>query len=117
MPHITIDYAPQLAEALDLRVLVSELHPLVLERTRSGGVCKTLCRPAAQGFVGEHDRVGFVHLEVGLLPGRSEALKAELAEELLELLGKHLVAGAAGEAVASVEVRDLGASYRLAHSW
>ncbi|MFJ2868728.1 5-carboxymethyl-2-hydroxymuconate Delta-isomerase [Kitasatospora sp. NPDC087314] len=114
MPHITIDYSPRLADAFDRQALLRELHPMVLEEAGSAGVCKTLCRPAAETCVGDPDtdragRTGFVHITVALLPGRSDDLKARLAEDVLALLGKHLP----HDAVSSVEVRDLAASYRL----
>lgn len=117
MPHITIDYPAQLAGAFDRGAFVEELHPIVLEETGSTGVCKTFFRPV-EAYVG--DRGGaeavFVHVEVGLLPGRPETLKAQLSETILALVGKHVVVDGAEEAVFSVEVRDLADSYRLSPS-
>ncbi|MFF8287127.1 5-carboxymethyl-2-hydroxymuconate Delta-isomerase [Streptomyces albus] len=117
MPHITIDYSRELEAAFDRRAFVRELHPMVLARTGSAGVCKTFCRPAAETYAGEGEAgpVAFVHVEVGLLPGRPEPLKARLAEQVLALLDKHLPAAArpGGEVIRSAEIRDLAASYRL----
>ncbi|MFF8594797.1 5-carboxymethyl-2-hydroxymuconate Delta-isomerase [Streptomyces sp. NPDC015220] len=114
MPHLTIDYSAELTDGFDRVALLKELHPLVLEESGSTGVCKTFLRPA-ETYVG--DRLGeervFVHVEVGLMPGRSEARKAHLSERILELLARHLPAGGADGAVVSVEVRELASSYRL----
>ncbi|GGQ81232.1 hypothetical protein GCM10010145_58710 [Streptomyces ruber] len=115
MPHLTIDYSVQLADVLDRAALVRELHPLVLERSGSTGVCKTFLRPA-ETYVGDgaHGGSAFVHVEVGLRPGRSETLKAHLAEDILHLVDKHLRAGGADGVVLSAEIRELAGSYRLA---
>jgi 5-carboxymethyl-2-hydroxymuconate isomerase len=111
MPHLTIDYSAHLAAAFDRAALVRELHPLVLEESGSTGVCKTLVRPA-ETYVGAGADAadGFVHVEVGLKPGRSEALRAHLAESILALVDKHLRADGV---VRSAEVRELAGSYRL----
>ncbi|KUL36821.1 5-carboxymethyl-2-hydroxymuconate delta isomerase [Streptomyces sp. NRRL F-4489] len=127
MPHITVDYSAQLSGVFDRQAFVRELHPMVLEETGSAGVCKTFFRSAAETFVGDRGagQVAFVHVEVGLLPGRPDELKARLAEDVLALLGKHLPAGGHGyrdsdgdgyEVVTSVEVRDLSGAYRLHHA-
>ncbi|MGD3108798.1 5-carboxymethyl-2-hydroxymuconate Delta-isomerase [Streptomyces sp. YGL11-2] len=117
MPHITVDYSAQLAGVFDRRAFVRELHPMVVEETGSAGACKTFFRPVAETCVGDRDgaQVGFVHVDVGLLPGRSEELKARLSDGVLALLGKHLPGQDDYEVVASAEVRDLAGSYRLSH--
>ncbi|MYT31393.1 MULTISPECIES: hypothetical protein [unclassified Streptomyces] len=118
MPHITVDYSAQLAGVFDRQAFVRELHPMVLEGSGSAGVCKTFFRPAANTYVGdrEGERVAFVHVTVGLLPGRPDELKGRLSEDVLALLGKHLSGDEVHEVVSSVEVRDLSGSYRLHHS-
>ncbi|MER6736911.1 5-carboxymethyl-2-hydroxymuconate Delta-isomerase [Streptomyces puniciscabiei] len=119
MPYLTIDYSSHLAPSLDACALVKELHPLVVEESGTSGVCKTLLRPV-QTYVGDEPsgEAVFVHVEVGLMPGRSQARKARLSESVLALLAKHLpVADGDEERVfLSVEVRDLAASYRLSPS-
>ncbi|NEA46473.1 5-carboxymethyl-2-hydroxymuconate Delta-isomerase [Streptomyces sp. SID10815] len=119
MPHLVIDCSAPLADALDRAALIEELHPLVLADSGSTGVCKTVFR-RAETYVGDGADAdgrsggnGFVHVEVGLMPGRSEALKARLSERILTLLVAHLPAAGAGGATCSVEVRDLAGSYRL----
>jgi 5-carboxymethyl-2-hydroxymuconate isomerase len=114
MPHLTIDYSAQLADVFDRAALVRELHPLVLAETGSTGTCKTFVRPA-ETYVGDTagEESAFVHVEVGLMSGRSEALKAHLSENILALVVKHLAARRAQGMVLSVEVRELAGSYRL----
>ncbi|MEV5886534.1 5-carboxymethyl-2-hydroxymuconate delta isomerase [Streptomyces sp. NPDC052020] len=114
MPHLTIDYSSRLADVFDRAALVRELHPLVREVAGSAGVCKTFFRPA-ETYVGDGGGDGrdFVHAQVGLMPGRSETLKARLSESVLAVLAKHLPTGGADGVVLSAEVRDLPGSYRL----
>ncbi|MFF9520715.1 5-carboxymethyl-2-hydroxymuconate Delta-isomerase [Streptomyces achromogenes] len=114
MPHLTIDYSARLAGVLDASVLVKELHPLVLEESGSTGVCKTLVRPV-DTYVGDMSsgETAFLHIEVGLLPGRPAYRRARLSERVLALADGHLRAAGVPEPVVSVEVRELAASYRL----
>lgn len=110
MPHVTVDYAAELAGVFDRLTFAEELNPLVVGAVDSAGVCKVFFRPAAETYVGDGDgHTTFAHVDIGLLPGRTEGQKAQLSEAVLALLGKHL----AGP-VLSVEVRDLAPSYRLA---
>ncbi|MGY5050006.1 5-carboxymethyl-2-hydroxymuconate Delta-isomerase [Streptomyces sp. 900105755] len=115
MPHITVDYSPRLADSLDLRVFAAELQPAVLEGSGSAGTCKMLFRQAAGARVADRqgDAAAFVHVEVGLLPGRPDTVRAQLSEDVLALLEKHLGVGATPPVVCSVEVRELDGSYRL----
>ncbi|MEU2439568.1 5-carboxymethyl-2-hydroxymuconate delta isomerase [Streptomyces rubradiris] len=114
MPHLTIDHSSRLAGVLDASVLVKELHPLVLEESGSTGVCKTLVRQV-DTYVGDMSsgETAFLHIEVGLLAGRPEHRRARLSERVLALAEGHLRAAGVPEAVLSVEVRELAASYRL----
>ncbi|MFF7472807.1 5-carboxymethyl-2-hydroxymuconate Delta-isomerase [Streptomyces sp. NPDC008092] len=115
MPHITVDYSPRIADSFDLRVFAAELQPTVLEGSGSAGTCKMLFRQAPGPRTADRhgDAAAFVHVEVGLLPGRPDAVKARLSEDVLALLEKHLGVGTAHAVVCSVEVRELGCSYRL----
>jgi 5-carboxymethyl-2-hydroxymuconate isomerase len=114
MPHLTIDYSARLDGVLDREALLRALHPLVLKVSGSRGVCKTLMRPV-ETYVGDGagGRTAFVHVEVGLMPGRSEARKGCLSESIVALLAERLPADGAEGVVISAEVRDLAGSYRL----
>ncbi|MEW1780534.1 5-carboxymethyl-2-hydroxymuconate delta isomerase [Streptomyces sp. NPDC086777] len=115
MPHITVDYSPRIADSFDPRVFAAELEPAVLEGSGSAGTCKMLFRQAAGARVADRhgDAAAFVHVEVGLLPGRPDTVRARLSEDVLALLEKHLGVGTTQPVVCSVEVRELGGSYRL----
>ncbi|MFI0809451.1 5-carboxymethyl-2-hydroxymuconate Delta-isomerase [Streptomyces echinatus] len=117
MPHLTIDCSAHLTGVLDAHSLVKELHRVVLEESGSAGVCKTLIRPAGT-YIGDlsSGEAGFVHLEVGLMPGRPEEQKARLSESVLALLDGHLRSAGVREPAVSVEVRELAGSYRLSSS-
>ncbi|MEV1018760.1 5-carboxymethyl-2-hydroxymuconate delta isomerase [Streptomyces sp. NPDC050264] len=110
MPHIVIDYSDGLVGTVDVPALVAELHPLVVGHVRSVGVGKTFARPSATYVDGA--AALFLHVEVGLLPGRPRSVKTALSEDVLALLDKHTSA-APGSVTCSVEVRDLDESYRL----
>ena len=53
-----------------------------------------------------------VRVSIGLLPGRTEEVKARLTEATLELLGKYIAPQDGVTLHASAEVRELDASYR-----
>ncbi|MFE0703551.1 5-carboxymethyl-2-hydroxymuconate Delta-isomerase [Streptomyces sp. NPDC058872] len=108
MPQITVDYSAP----LDRRGFALALHPLVAETVDAAVEdCKTRFREVEETVVGDGGTVAAsVHVEVALLPGRTEGAKARLAEAVLDLLPRHLKA--TDGVLLFVEVRDLEASYR-----
>ncbi|GGS84481.1 isomerase [Streptomyces tanashiensis] len=108
MPQITVDYSAP----LDRRGFARALHPLVVETVDTTlDACKTRFREVEELVVGDGaaDDV-VVHVEIALLSGRTDEVKARLADAVLDLLPAHLKAT---EGVRlSVEIRDLEASYR-----
>ncbi|WNE94271.1 5-carboxymethyl-2-hydroxymuconate delta isomerase [Streptomyces luomodiensis] len=117
MPHVTVDYSSRLGGVLAGTSFVAELHQLVLDVSRSEGVCKVFLRAAAETYIGggEGDRhTALVHVGIGLLPGRPDSLKDQLSERVLALLRRYLPRDPGGTGtVCTVEVRDLSPSYRL----
>lgn len=115
MPHITVDYSAHLEDVFDRHAFVQQLHPLVVQTADSTGVCKTFVRPAPETYVGDTEtgRASFVHVEIGLLPGRDAGLHDRLSEAVLALLDKHLAPDPTARRVHSVEVRSLAPSYAL----
>ncbi|MFJ5830148.1 5-carboxymethyl-2-hydroxymuconate Delta-isomerase [Streptomyces sp. NPDC093089] len=108
MPQITVDYSAP----LDRRGFALALHPLVAETVDIAVEdCKTRFREVEELVVGDGatDDV-VVHVEIALLPGRPEALKARLSEAVLALLPTYLKE-TEGVRLAA-EVRDLDPSYR-----
>ncbi|MEU7388203.1 5-carboxymethyl-2-hydroxymuconate Delta-isomerase [Streptomyces tanashiensis] len=108
MPQITVDYSAP----LDRRGFARALHPLVVETVDTTlDACKTRFREVEELVVGDGaaDDV-VVHVEIALLSGRTDEVKARLADAVLDLLPAHLKST---EGVRlSVEIRDLEASYR-----
>ncbi|MEV6953098.1 isomerase [Streptomyces sp. NPDC051183] len=118
MPQITVDYSASLSDAFDRRTFALSLHELTARIVSTPlDTCKTRFRRVEEAYVAdgapEH---AVVHVQLGLLPGRTEAVKAELSEAVLELLRKATApdaAGATGLIVhATVDVSELGAAYR-----
>ncbi|MFJ7954773.1 5-carboxymethyl-2-hydroxymuconate Delta-isomerase [Streptomyces sp. NPDC096319] len=108
MPQITVDYSAP----LDRRGFARALHPLVVKTVDASlDACKTRFREVEELVVGDGaaDEV-IVHVEIALLPGRTEEAKALLAEAVLDLLPAHLKA--TDGVRLSVEIRDLDVSYR-----
>ncbi|MFB6835998.1 5-carboxymethyl-2-hydroxymuconate Delta-isomerase [Streptomyces sp. NPDC056361] len=108
MPQIIVDYSAP----LDRRGFALALHPLVAETVDTTvEACKTRFREVEELVVGDGaaDDV-VVHVEIGLLPGRPDALKARLSEAVLALLPTYLKETEAVRLI--VEVRDLDPSYR-----
>ncbi|MEU7298019.1 isomerase [Streptomyces exfoliatus] len=108
MPQITVDYSAP----LDRRGFALALHPLVVETVDTTiDACKTRFREIEELVVGDGstDDV-IVHVEIALLFGRTDEVKARLSKAVLDLLPTYLKAT---EGVRlSVEVRDLESSYR-----
>ncbi|MFE1955332.1 5-carboxymethyl-2-hydroxymuconate Delta-isomerase [Streptomyces sp. NPDC059524] len=116
MPHVTVDYSPGLAGTFDRHAFAAALHTLVVEAAGSQGTCKVFFRAATETYVMgcEDEGTPVAHVEVALLPGRSEGTLARLSAKVLELLRTHLGPGAGGDGtgggvVCSVEVRPLAA--------
>ncbi|MCX4782365.1 5-carboxymethyl-2-hydroxymuconate Delta-isomerase [Streptomyces sp. NBC_01264] len=117
MPQITVDYSANLSDTFDRHGFASALHALTAEvAAATVANCKTRFRCPDDVYVADGaPGSALVHVQIGLLPGRTEAVKAELSQAVLDLLFKHLPAGAdgAGPVVhASVDVSELGAAYR-----
>ncbi|MFG2768816.1 5-carboxymethyl-2-hydroxymuconate Delta-isomerase [Streptomyces sp. NPDC048350] len=108
MPQITVDHSAP----LDRRGFALALHPLVVETvdTRIEN-CKTRFRAVEEAVVGDGtgDDV-VVHVEIAVLPGRTDETKARLAEAVVALLPAYVKEP--GSARLSAEVRDLEPSYR-----
>ncbi|WMX47410.1 5-carboxymethyl-2-hydroxymuconate Delta-isomerase [Streptomyces roseicoloratus] len=109
MPEITVDYSAP----LDRRGFARALHRTVVDTVDARlEACKTRFREVEElvvgdGATGEAEAV--VHVEIGLLAGRTEEAKARLSRAVLDLVPAHLK-DTEGVRV-SAEVRDLDPSY------
>ncbi|MET7741556.1 5-carboxymethyl-2-hydroxymuconate Delta-isomerase [Streptomyces sp. NPDC005385] len=114
MPQITVDYSATLDDAFDRQGFALALHDEVVETAAAKiGACKTQFRRTEDTVVGA-DTAGHavVHVTLGLLAGRTEEVRARLAEATLELLRAYVKPAGGVELHASAEVRDLDPSYR-----
>ena len=114
MPQITVDYSSPLTEAFDRRAFALALHEEVVETAKAKPeACKTQFRRTEDTTVGaDSDGHGIVHVWIGLLAGRTEEVKAQLTEAVLELVRTHVKPVEGLALHASVEVRELDPSYR-----
>ncbi|MGD3112839.1 5-carboxymethyl-2-hydroxymuconate Delta-isomerase [Streptomyces sp. YGL11-2] len=114
MPHILIDHDATLREVLDRRRFARELHALAAKTVDGITVesCKTRFR-CVDDVVIAHDEPqhALIHVEFAILPGRSTETKTLLSQVVLDLVRTHTAAATGLTVHASVEVRDLDASY------
>lgn len=110
MPHLTLEYTPNLAQTADMAGLLVELNQLVadvagiaLENFKSRAIRRDVFAVGA----GTCDS-GFVHLEIAVFGGRPSAIKDEMGRKSVALLERRF--SASGQGVApqiTVEIRDM----------
>ncbi|MFE2941808.1 hypothetical protein ACFXKG_22545 [Streptomyces sp. NPDC059255] len=95
MPHIIVEYTPNLAEDLDVETLLDVLHETALGLgvfPRWG--TRTLAMPATAARVGDRPGSGpangHVQIRLTIAPGRPEELRSRIADELFAAAEKHL---------------------------
>jgi 5-carboxymethyl-2-hydroxymuconate isomerase len=109
MPHIRVEYDEKVAGVFDRRGFAQGVHSALAEIVggRAGG-CKTRFLPLAETFVADgSDAYAMVHVEIGILSGRTPEAKRELGEAVLGLLRKNVGATPGAELQLSVDVVDL----------
>jgi 5-carboxymethyl-2-hydroxymuconate isomerase len=114
MPHFTVDYSTALSDAFDRRGFALALHPLTARVIDTAvDSCKTRFRPVEETVVAdgatEH---AVIHVEVAIMPGRTDEVKAELSRAVLELVLSHTAPMTDVVMHASVDVHDLSEAYR-----
>ncbi|WP_328401401.1 isomerase [Streptomyces sp. NBC_00390] len=114
MPQITVDYSHSVESSFDRQGFALALHPLIAKTADTQlAACKTRFRRVDETVVADGTaQAAVVHIAVALLPGRSQEVKAQLSEVVLDLLAEYLRPAGGVAPVASAEVRDLEASYR-----
>ncbi|MEE1799319.1 hypothetical protein ACIQVO_07965 [Streptomyces sp. NPDC101062] len=95
MPHIIVEYTPNLAEELDVDTLLDVLHETALGLgvfPRRG--TRTLAMPATAARVGDRPDAGpdngHVQIRLTIAPGRPEEVRGRIADELFAAAEKHL---------------------------
>ncbi|HRF60114.1 MAG TPA: hypothetical protein PLH94_09405 [Fimbriimonadaceae bacterium] len=109
MPHLRLDLSSGVAEGVDLAALLSDLSETL-------GACETVAPASIKAYAnvrtvwvtGTGAPPEFVHLEIALLDGRPQALRAEIADRLAERLILPFRAGVMeGRVGLTLEVRTM----------
>ncbi len=91
MPHLVLEHSAEIADTHDLPALSRALFNAACESDlfANPAAVKTRTMPCQNVRMGSSPQT-FAHLTVWLLSGRSTTAKAQLAEELMFVLDKHL---------------------------
>lgn len=82
MPHLILEHSSNIKQ-FDYEMLFSDYHQILSEYADIES-CKSRVFVSENFLVGSgSDRSSFIHLQLFLMPGRSEAIKAEISEKLL----------------------------------
>ncbi len=105
MPNIIVEYADPVAERVNVGGLVEDLHRAALNTGLfSPDAVKTRAYPCHTWLIGERENHStFVHVEAGILAGRSAEQKKQLSEALLAVLVAHCPAVFS----MTVDIRDM----------
>ncbi|NEC20706.1 5-carboxymethyl-2-hydroxymuconate Delta-isomerase [Streptomyces parvus] len=114
MPQITVDYSSTLDTAFDRQAFALALHPLVVSTVDARPEdCKTRFRRVEDVVVGaETEGRAVLHIEIGLLHGRTDDTKIRLAKAVLALIAAHVRPVDGVTLHSSVEIPTLDVSYR-----
>lgn len=109
MPQITLEYTANLGSSVPLQALAAELHPMLVRVANAAlPACKSRAYRAETYHVADGGaQHGFVHLTIGLMPGRTPGVLTEVGQQALALLQKHIPAPAGLAVQYSVEIVDL----------
>eukprot|EP01134_Creolimax_fragrantissima_P000792 CFRG0792T1 len=109
MPQILLEYSRNILTQIDLVSLFRQLHP-VIARSANTKVenCKSRAAERDIFLVGNDEKCAFVHLSIGLLPGRSDELKKTISMSALEVLKDVYESAMTKQGISlTVEVRDM----------
>jgi 5-carboxymethyl-2-hydroxymuconate isomerase len=107
MPHLRLEHTPNVRARVAPHDLFGRLHRILAEVAAADvRNCKSRAVELAPFLVGESHDDGFVHLDVRILAGRTQPVKAELGRRLLEAVGEAYGSGA-GSVQVTVEIHDI----------
>ena len=110
MPQITLEYTSNVQNASDWDILVEQVHKIISKIVGTDiDNCKSRLLEQTRYFIGDGSgKMAFVHLHVAILEGRSEVLKQELGNMLLNLLQTTLLPeNSQHKLQITVEIRDI----------
>ena len=114
MPHLTLEYSPNVLVEADFTDLFRKLHAIL---SRTGGIrlenCKSRAYVARECFIGSGAQAGgFIHLDIRFLEGRSDEIKRAIGEETRDTLMTWFQASVDTlDLQITVEVRDIERSF------
>ncbi|GIU15519.1 5-carboxymethyl-2-hydroxymuconate Delta-isomerase [Shewanella sp. MBTL60-007] len=87
MPHCTIEYSAPLAELLSIEALVTACHRgLVESELFEPQAIKTRAHSCEFFKVGDLDEANFIHLNIAIMPGRTDEQKSLLLERVYDAI-------------------------------
>jgi 5-carboxymethyl-2-hydroxymuconate isomerase len=114
MPQVTIEYSGNLGTAFDSRACARVVHDRLVEHAAAElGNCKTRLIEHGEFLIGDGARqYAMIHVDLRILPGRSDDQKGALGRAVLEALEQALSGVSGLDLQLTVEVRELdGANY------
>jgi 5-carboxymethyl-2-hydroxymuconate isomerase len=118
MPHTTVEYSGTLAEAFDRPGFGKALHEALV--TVAGGRaagCKTrFVRHDELWIADGSPHHAMIHIEIGLLSGRTPEVKRTLTEAVLAAVREHTAPTPQYEVQFSVDLRDLDREAFVGHA-
>jgi len=107
MPHIQLEHTSNLPADIASRDLLVSIHRVFAAHGVAIGNCKSRVETRDRWAIGDgSEEESFVHLEVGILEGRTPETKHSLGDALLVLL-KKAYEGTSPPAQITVEIRDM----------
>ncbi|WP_328463201.1 5-carboxymethyl-2-hydroxymuconate Delta-isomerase [Streptomyces sp. NBC_00448] len=109
MPHSIVEYSAELADTFDRPRFAKGLHEALVRIAggRAAG-CKTRFVRLDETYIADGSSgYAMVHVQTGILSGRTPQVRRELAEAVLELLRDSVPPLPAAELQMSVDVREL----------
>ncbi len=109
MPQITIDYSGNLGSGFDPRELARRIHEDAVTIIDTELVsCKTRIREITNFVIGNGGpNQAMIHVELGILHGRTDQQKRQLADAVLDAAGEFIEKSAHMDLQLTVEVRNL----------
>jgi 5-carboxymethyl-2-hydroxymuconate isomerase len=91
MPHLIIECNESLAKTLPFKQLALQLHE-ILARSLPTNLdnCKSRMLTVSEHLIGDRPQKNFLHITLKILPGRNEAIKNSISQDILSLLSQKI---------------------------
>lgn len=118
MPHLTLQYTSNIKQEIDYSELFSKFHEVL---NKTGGIkienCKSRVVKLDNFYISKgEENSAFVHLEVKFLQGRTDDLKREIGNQLIEILkGYYADSGNELDIQITIEILDINRDIYFKH--